>query len=157
MAIQFNRRFSGPVDEAIAAGQKPGDFNQLGPRQSQAYMSPRFVAEYAKRLPQKENPGSGDLWDTNVFDNDTAQRQQQVIDAKARANDPTFEEPFSNALAADFLGKYARGVERGLIEPERAIYSGTLARLATQPANFGSSEKDPNTANKFPGAEGTQV
>lgn len=157
MATIFNKRF-GHLDEAIASGQKPGDYNQLGPRQSQVALSPRFAAEYAKRLPQKENPGSGDLWDKDVFDQDTAQRQQkQMIDAKAASNVPTFADDFSNQLAADFLLKYADGVGRGLVEPDRAVYSGTLARLATQPANAGSSERDPNTANRFPGAGGTKV
>jgi len=157
MATIFNKRFTGPAEEALRSGQKPGDYNQLGPRESQAFLSPRFASEFAKRLPLRENPGAKDLWDTNVFTNESAQQQQQFIDEKVASNAPAFEEPLNNSLAADFLLKYATGVERGLVEPERAIYSGSLARLATQPANFGSSERDPNTANKFPGASGTQI
>jgi hypothetical protein len=156
MAIQFNKR-TGPADEVFASGQKPGDYNQLGPRQGQAFLSPRFAAEFAKRLPLKENPGASNLWDTNVFTSDSAQQAQQVIDQKSQTMQPAFDNDVNNQLASDFLDKYLNGIDRGLIEPERAVYSGTLARLATQPANMGSSEKDPNTANKFPGASGTQI
>lgn len=156
MAIQFNKR-TGPADEVFASGQKPGDYNQLGPRQGQAFLSPRFAAEFAKRLPLKENPGASNLWDTNVFTSDSAEQAQQVIDQKSQTMQPAFDNDVNNQLASDFLDKYLNGIDRGLIEPERAVYSGTLARLATQPANMGSSEKDPNTANKFPGASGTQI
>lgn len=157
MAIQFSKR-TGPTDEAFASGQKPGDYNQLGPRQGQAFLSPRFAAEFAKRLPLKENPGASNLWDTNVFTSDSAEQAQQNIDQKSVSMQPDFGSKINNQLASDFLKKYLdEGVKRGLIEPDRAIYSGTLARLATQPANMGSSEKDPNTANKFPGASGTQI
>lgn len=156
MAIQFNKR-TGPADEVFASGQKPGDYNQLGPRQGQAFLSPRFAAEFAKRLPLKENPGASNLWDTNVFTSDSAQQAQQVIDQKSQTMQPAFDNDLNNQLASDFLDKYLNGIDRGLIEPERAVYSGTLARLATQPANMGSSERDPNTANKFPGASGTQI
>jgi len=41
-------------------------------------------------------------------------------------------------------------IERGLIEPERAITKEGLARLTSQPATFGSNQSDPNTASKFP-------
>ena len=156
MAIQFNKR-TGPADEVFASGQKPGDYNQLGPRQGQAFLSPRFAAEFAKRLPLKENPGASNLWDTNVFTSDSAEQAQQVIDQKSQTMQPAFDNDVNNQLASDFLDKYLNGIDRGLIEPERAVYSGTLARLATQPANMGSSERDPNTANKFPGASGTQI
>ena len=156
MVIQFNKR-TGPADEVFASGQKPGDYNQLGPRQGQAFLSPRFAAEFAKRLPLKENPGASNLWDTNVFTSDSAEQAQQVIDQKSQTMQPAFDNDVNNQLASDFLDKYLNGIDRGLIEPERAVYSGTLARLATQPANMGSSEKDPNTANKFPGASGTQI
>ena len=158
MATIFNKRFTGPAEEALIAGQKPGDYNQLGPREGQAFLSPRFAAEFAKRLPLKENPGANNLWDTDVFTSDSAEQAQQVIDQKAVSMRPDFGSKINNQLARDFLGKYLNeGVKRGLIEPERAVYSGSLARLATQPANFGSSERDPNTANRFPGASGTKI
>ena len=156
MVIQFNKR-TGPADEVFASGQKPGDYNQLGPRQGQAFLSPRFAAEFAKRLPLKENPGANNLWDTNVFTSDSAQQAQQAIDQKSQTMQPAFDNDINNQLASDFLDKYLNGIDRGLIEPDRAVYSGTLARLATQPANMASSERDPNTANKFPGASGTQI
>jgi hypothetical protein len=157
MTTIFNKRFTGPAEEALLSGQKPGEYNQLGPKESQASLSLRFASEFAKRLPLRENPGAKDLWDTNVFSNDSAQEQQKLIDSKVASNAPTFKEPLNNSLAVDFFQKYVDGVAKGLVEPERAIYSGSLARLATQPANFGSSERDPNTANKFPGASGTQI
>lgn len=156
MAIQFNKRTS-LTDEVFASGQKPGDYNQLGPRQGQAFLSPRFAAQFAKRLPLKENPGANNLWDTDVFTSDDAEQAQQNIDQKAVSMRPDFGSKINDRLAGDFLDKYRNGIERLLIEPDRAVYSGTLARLATQPANMASSERDPNTANKFPGASGTQI
>jgi hypothetical protein len=67
-----------------------------------------------------------------------------------------------NQLSRDFLAKYSGpggAVERGLIEPDRAISRQSLSRFAQEPAASRINTKDQNTASdsKFAGAGGVKI
>jgi hypothetical protein len=150
VAPLFNKRFEDPQDQAFREGRRPGDNNRLGPNQT-AITDPKDFANAFVQM--RFNPDSKNLWNTSVFSSDTAAASQQKIDSAGSTDYPAFSDERDNTFAWDFLNKYSGpggAIARGLVEPERAVTKEGLARLMTQPAAFGSTQKDPNTVNKFP-------
>lgn len=154
----YTKDYSNPEDQAFRAGIRPGENARLGPNQS-AITNPRDFANKFVNL--RFNPDAkANLWNSNVFGSDTAAQSQGKINAAAASDSPAFMNPEDNKFAWDFLQKYSGpggAIERGLIEPDRAITKEMLARLSTEPATFGASQKDPNTASKFPGESGIKA
>lgn len=153
----YTKDYSNPEDQAFRAGIRPGENARLGPNQG-AITDPKDFA--SKFVNLRFNPDArANLWNTNVFGADTASASQGKIDTAATTDSPSFSNPEDNKLASAFLQKYSGpsgAIERGLIESDRAITKEVLARLTTQPATFGSSQRDPNTVSKFP-SQGVSV
>lgn len=155
MVLQpFNKSYDTPADQAWRQGKSPYA-GTLGPNPQSATDPQSFKNDFVNRV--RFNPDSKGFYSSNVFSQDTADQSQNKIDAAAGTDQPNFSNPGDNQLAKDFVGKYSQAVARGLIEEERAVTRGGLARLATESATAGSSERDPNTANKYPGETGTQI
>jgi hypothetical protein len=155
MVLQpFNKDYSNPNEQAWRQGKSPYA-GTLGPNPQFTGDPTSFKNDFINRI--RFNPDSKGFYTNNVFSQDTAQRSQDKINSAAGTDQPSFLNPEDNRIAQDFVSKYSQAVSRGLVEEDRAITKGGLARLVSQPATAGSSERDPNTANKFPGEGGTQV
>ena len=155
MVLQpFDKDYSTPADQAWRRGAQ-ADAGVLGPNPRSAQDPQSFKNAFVNKI--RFNPDSKNFYTSNVFSQEIADKSQGKIDTAAGTDQPGFVNPGDNQLAKDFISKYSQGVSRGLIEEDRAITKGGLARLASESATAGSSERDPNTANKFPGEGGTQV
>ena len=151
----YTKDYTDREDQAFRSGIRPGDNARLGPNQN-PITNPKDFANKFVNL--RFNPDAkANLWNSNVFGADVAAASQGKINAAASTDFPAFSNPADNQFAWDFLVKYSGpggAIERGLVEPDRAVTKEMLARLTTQPATFGNSQKDPNTASKFPGQSG---
>jgi hypothetical protein len=148
---------SNVFDEAFRAGERPGDKNQLGSNPTAITDPKDFANAFIKN---SFTAKSKEVRDSAIFSQDTATVSQKKIDLAASTDMPGFQDPSDNQFAFDFLQKYSGpggAIEKGLVNPEDAVTKEKLARLVTQPANFGSNERDPNTVNKFPGAGGVKI
>jgi len=158
MVLQpFSKDYSDPAEQAWRQGKSPYA-GTLGPNPQSSTDPESFKNSFVDRI--KSNPDSKGFYTNNVFARDTATLSQGKIDAAASTDRPNFVSPGDNNLAWDFLQKYSGpggAIERGLVEADRAVTKEGLARLVSQPATAGSSERDPNTANKFPGEGGTRI
>ena len=76
---------------------------------------------------------------------------------KTNPRQASFGNPGDNSFAQTFLEKYRDGVVRGFIAPEDEIRPENLDRIISQDAYAASMERSPNTAGKFPGADGVKV
>ena len=147
--VTFNRRTSNR-DEIFSTGKSAYE-GTLGPNKSSDRLS-RFAGDLKRTNPRQP-----------TFDSDSrtfpaiAPQSQQKIDDLAFTPVPTFANPGDNSFAQDFLGKYRDGVVRGLLAPEDEIRPENLDIMISQDAYAASMERSPNTAGKFPGANGVSV
>jgi hypothetical protein len=150
----FRKAYGSPSEQAWRQGQSPYA-GTLGPYPSAASDPESFKNGFVEKM--RANPDSKNFYNSSVFGSDTAGRSQAKIDAASETDQPSFAGSGDNALAKDFVSKYSQAIERGLIEEDRAVTRDGLARIASQSATEGSSERDPNTTNKFPGASGASI
>jgi len=143
----FSKDHTSPADQAWRTGKGP-DRGTLGPNRRADTDSTSFKDSFVSKL--RDNPGYKNFYNGSIFSADTAAASQQKIDEQSNTADSTFKDPGDTSIANDFLTKYSEGVNRGLIEEDRAVKPDNLARLTSEPAAAGASEKDPNTINKFP-------
>lgn len=143
----FSKDYTSPADQAWRTGKGP-DQGTLGPNRQADTDSTSFKDSFVSKL--RDNPGYKNFYNGSIFSADTAAASQQKIDEQSNTADSTFKDPGDTSIANDFLTKYSEGVNRGLIEEDRAVKPDNLARLTSEPAAAGASEKDPNTINKFP-------
>jgi hypothetical protein len=143
----FSKDYTSPADQAWRTGKGP-DRGTLGPNRRADTDSTSFKDSFVSKL--RDNPGYKNFYNGSIFSADTAAASQQKIDEQSNTADSTFKDPGDTSIANDFLTKYSEGVNRGLIEEDRAVKPDNLARLTSEPAAAGASEKDPNTINKFP-------
>ena len=85
---------------------------------------------------------------------DEAPTSQALIDQFSVTQDPQFATPEDNEAASRFLDAY---VASTLIGDDEIIDPVNLTDLSSQPANAMAAETDPNTASKFPGANGVRI
>lgn len=149
MLPTFSKSNSSPQDQTWREGKSPYS-GTLGPNRTTAFTD-TFVAKL------KDNPGYENFYSGSNFNQETAQKSQQKINQSATNQEPVFSNPDDNPFARDFLSKYSEGVARGLISEEDRVGADKLSILASQPAAAGSSEKNPNTTNQFPGQSGIQI
>ena len=147
--VTFNRR-TNKRDEEFLGGKSPYE-GTLGPNKS----SDRFSA-YAGQL-RKTNPRQPTFDSESRTFPDVAPASQQKIDDLRFTDVPSFGNPGDNSFAQTFLEKYRDGVVRGFIAPEDEIRPENLDRIISQDAYAASMERSPNTAGKFPGANGVSV
>lgn len=150
MLPPFSKSKSSPQDQTWREGKSPYS-GTLGPNRTASDFTDAFVAKL------RDNPDYEGFYGGSNFNQETAQLSQQKIDQAAASREPAFDNPADNPFAKDFLAKYSEGVARGLISEEDRVGEDKLSILASQPATAGSSEKNPNTANQFPGQGGIQV
>ena len=147
--VTFNRR-TDRRDEEFLSGKSPYE-GTLGPNKS-ADMFNRFAGQLKKTNPRQPTFDS----DSRTFP-DVAPASQQKIDDLRFTDVPSFGNPGDNSFAQTFLEKYRDGVVRGFIAPEDEIRPENLDRIISQDAYAASMERSPNTAGKFPGANGVSV
>lgn len=150
MLPPFSKRYDNPAERAFRAGDRPGDTNQLGPNPTPVTDPKDFANAFVQ---QRFNPDKKTFWSNSIFSSDTAEQSQQKIDVAAGSDFGNFKDPRDTQFVNDFLMKYSGpggAIERGLVEPDRAITKESLARLVSQPGTAGASQRDPNTASKFP-------
>jgi len=150
MLPSFSKSSSSPQDQAWREGKSPYS-GTLGPNRTAYDFTDAFVAKL------KDNPGYENFYGNSNFNQETAQKSQQKINRSATTQEPAFSNPNDNPFAKDFLFKYSEGVARGLISEEDRVGADKLSILASQPASAGSSERNPGTANQFPGQGGIQI
>jgi hypothetical protein len=148
------KRVDGPEDTAFMEGRGPADRSQLGPFPSAVTDPKDFKNSF---INQKFNPDKSTFWQ-QTFSQETANLSQEKINRASQTDEPNFPDPL-NTLSRDFLVKYSNAIERGLIEPDRAVSSQSLARFAQEPAASRINTKDQNTASdsKFAGAGGVKI
>jgi hypothetical protein len=110
----------------------------------------KFVAEL------KKNPLSHEFY-SQVFSAKDAQDTQHKIDGLS--DQPNFTNKGDQAIAKDFVGKYAEGVKRALLPEDEAINQQTIAAYqAQQPGQgIGDTAVAASSRIKYPGASGTQL
>jgi len=150
-------RNNGPDDRAFLEGRGPADRSQIGPFPSAITDPKDFKNAF---ISQRFNPEKSTFWQ-QAFSQETADLSQQKINEAAQSDAPNFPESL-NTLSRDFLSKYSGpdgAIQRGLIEPDRAISKYSVVAFAQEPAASRINTKDPNTAgdSKFAGAGGVKV
>lgn len=148
MRQPFSKKYTTPSDQAFRSGLSP-DNKTLGPNAAVNFKN-TFASKFDK------NPDYTGFYDTGFFQ-ETADQSQLKIDKAAKTSQPSFKDPSDNNLAKSFLDRYVQGVDRGLISEEDSVGPGKLSYISSQSATDGSSERSPQTANKFPGDSGTQI
>jgi len=148
MATQ-NRR-TNTRDETFLSGKSP-DEGTLGPNKSADIFS-RYAGGLKKTNPRQATFDS----DSRTF-SDVAPASQQKIDDLRFSESPSFGNDGDNSFAQSFLNKYRDGVVRGFIAPEDEVRPENLDRIISQDAYAASMERSPNTAGKFPGADGVKI
>lgn len=139
----FQKDYSSPADQAWRSGQSPYS-GTLGPNRTSDPIRDPWAAD------MKKNPDYANFYSSNRTFVDVAPQSQQKIDAASTTDKPNFSNPGDQSFAAAFAKNYAQAISRGLVEEDRAVRPGNLARLSSESANSGSNESDPNTAGKFP-------
>ena len=145
----FNRR-TNTRDEEFLGGKSPYE-GTLGPNKSADTYS-GFAGGLKKTNPRQATFDS----DSRTF-SDVAPASQQKIDNLRFSESPSFVNEGDNSFAQAFLEKYRNGVVRGFIAPEDEVRPENLDRIISQDAYAASMERSPNTAGKFPGANGVNV
>ena len=147
--VTFNRR-TDRRDEKFLSGDSAYE-GTLGPNKSSDLFS-AYAGQLRKTNPRQPTFDS----DSRTFP-DIAPASQQKIDDLRFTDVPSFGNPGDNSFAQTFLEKYRDGVVRGFIAPEDEIRPENLDRIISQDAYAASMERSPNTAGKFPGANGVSV
>lgn len=115
-----------------------------------------IFSRYAGAL-KKTNPRQATFDSDSRTFSDVAPASQQKIDDLRFSAAPSFGNEGDNSFAQSFLEKYRDGVVRGFIAPEDEVRPENLDRIISQDAYAASMERSPNTAGKFPGADGVKI
>lgn len=146
MLFKPSKSNSSPADQAWREGKSPYS-GTLGPNRETT-----FTDAFASKL--IDHPDYETFYSGNKFSQETAKKSQQKINLAASTKEPTFSNPADNLPAKNFLSKY---LTSAIISEEDRVRPDKLSILVSQPATAGSSEKNPGTANQFPGQGGVQV
>lgn len=138
----FPKDYSSPADQAWRSGESPYS-GTLGPNRTADPIRDPWAAD------MKKNPDYANFYANRTFV-DVAPQSQAKIDAASKSDQPNFSNPGDQSFATAFAKNYAQAISRGLVEEDRAVKPGNLARLSSESATVGSNESDPNTAGKFP-------
>jgi hypothetical protein len=147
----FDKSYTSPFDRAHHQG-KPVDVGTIGPNPTFARDPESFKNAFVDRI--RFNPDSKNLYSSSTFSQEAADDSLNRIKAASQTDEPDLINKEDNPLASDFARKYLDSV---LIEKDKKVTRATAGLIAQQPATAGSSAKDPNTVNQFPGQGGTQV
>jgi hypothetical protein len=149
----FSQDYTNPNAQAVR-DKKSVSANTTGPN-APAKTDPTsyrnaFVTELNK------NPPSRELY-SQVFSAKDAEDTQHKIDGLS--DQPNFTNKGDQAIAKDFVKKYAEGVDRDLLSKDDAINQQTIAAYqAQQPGQgIGDTAVAASSRIKYPGASGTQL
>ena len=153
MAI-FSQDYSSPSDQAVR-DKRSVSANTTGPnapaKTDPASYRNEFVAKF-----KDSNPRSFEIY-SQVFSAKDAQDTQQKIDGLS--DQPNFTDKGDQAIAKDFVSKYAEGVKRALLPEDEAINQQTIAAYQAKQPGQGIDDIAVAAASriKYPGASGTQL
>lgn len=148
MASAYSRDYTSPADQAYRSGKAP-DIGILGPNPKSETDPNAFKNDFISRY--KLSPDSKTFYKQGIFSGDTAIASQQKIDEADGT--PNFANPDDQELAQDFVFKYTKGIDRGLVEQDRAITAASLDQFRSKKPM--EDLRDSNVVSgKFPGAGG---
>lgn len=145
-----NIRRTNVADENFLSGKSPAE-GTLGPVKTAGLQS-----KFAGKLKQTNPRQPGFFAGSETFSS-VSPESQAKIDMAAQTQESSFGDPAYDDRASNFLKAYIEAGDRGIIEPEEMVRPENLDRLVSQPANYASNERSPNTASKFPGASGVNI
>jgi len=96
----------------------------------------------------KDNPDYRDFYTSSKFPDETAALSQQKIGLASQSAYSTFADPMVKSAADRFLDAYSVGVQRGLVEQDKAVFPENLAAFASESAT--SRINDENVKGEFP-------
>lgn len=146
--VLFTRR-TGNREEKIESGL-PAYLGTLG-------FDPELETDLGNTFQAKlkrNNPRARTLPEESRSFPDEAPDSQALIDQLSVTQGPQFANPEDNEAASRFLDAY---VASSLVGDDDIIVPSNLTDISSQPANAGAAETDPNTASKFPGANGVRI
>jgi hypothetical protein len=149
----FTQDYSSPADQAVR-NKDSVSANTTGPNAPANTDPTSYRNKFVAKL--KKNPPSHEFY-SQVFSAKDAQDTQHKIDGLT--DQPNFSNPGDQAIAKDFVSKYAQGVARALLPEDQAINQHTIAAFqAQQPGQgIGDSSVTASSRIKYPGASGTQT
>lgn len=145
MLPPFSERRTSPASQAFAVNKSPY-LGTLGPYKNEPDKNP-FVAEL------KDSPRYAGFFDA-AFSKKDADAAENEYRTEAVDPNPNFADERNNNLGRGFLNGY---IASRLIEEDRKIGPSRVSEIIGEPATAGASEKDQNTAYRFPGQNGTKV
>jgi hypothetical protein len=145
MLPPFSENSTSPADQAWRTEKSPY-LGTLGPYRTASENNP-FVSKL------KDSPRYPGFYNAALSKEDADKAADEYRIESVDPN-PNFSNPDDNALARGFLNQY---VQSRLIEEDRKIGPSRVSQMVGEPATAGASEKDPNTAYRFPGQDGTKV
>ena len=153
MAI-FSQNYSSPSDQAVR-DKKSVSANTTGPNAPAKTDPTSYRNAFVEGL-KENNPLSFKIY-SQVFSAKDAEDTQHKIDGLD--DQPDFINRGDQALAKDFVSKYAEGVKRALLPEDEAINQQTIAAYqAKQPGQgIGDIAVAASSRIKYPGASGTQL
>jgi len=153
MAI-FSQNYSSPSDQAVR-DKKSVSANTTGPNAPAKTDPTSYRKAFVEGL-KDNNPLSFKIY-SQVFSAKDAEDTQHKIDG---LNDqPNFINKVDQALAKDFVSKYAEGVKRALLPEDEAINQQTIAAYQAKQPGQGVDDIAVDTSSRitFAGTAGTQV
>ena len=145
--VLFTRR-TGNREEKIESGL-PAYNGTLGYDPKERDLTSGWQADV-----NRNNPRARTLPEESRSFPDEAPDSQALIDQLSVTQGPQFANPEDNEAASRFLDAY---VASSLVGDDDIIVPSNLTDISSQPANAGAAETDPNTASKFPGANGVRI
>jgi hypothetical protein len=141
----YGTRKTSPADIAWRRGDSP-DGGTLGEFKKSDSDPKSFLNPWVAKI--KDNPDYRDFYTGAKFPDETAAMSQQKIDIASQSAYSDFPDPRNKFAADRFLDAYSLSVQRGLIEPEKAIFPENLRFLASESAT--SRIDDENVKGEFP-------
>ena len=149
----FSQDYTNPNAQAVR-DKKSVSANTTGPNAPAKIDPTSYRNAFVAKL--NENPLSRKLY-SQVFSAKKAEDTQHKIDG---LNDqPNFTDKGDQALAKDFVSKYAEGVKRALLPEDEAINQQTIAAYQAKQPGEGVRDIAVDTSSriKYAGASGTQI
>lgn len=141
----YGTRKTSPSDIAWRRGDPP-DKGTIGEFKEADTRPESFRDAWVAKM--KDNPDYRDFYSSAKFPTETALLSQQKINIASQSAYSNFPDPRNKFAADRFLDAYSASVQRGLIEPEKAVFPENLRYLATESAT--SRINDENIKGEFP-------
>ena len=141
----YGTRKTSPADLAWRRGDAP-DSGTLGEFKESDTDPNSFRDSWVAKM--KDNPDYRDFYTSAKFPDETAALSQQKIGLASQSAYSNFSDPRNKLTADRFLDAYSVGVQRGLVEQDKAVFPENLAVFAAESAT--SRIDDENVKGEFP-------